>query len=200
GASLEVDDADPDVAAQLPQDLAAGAAGGRRPRRVRHHRDRVEAADALGDRLEHGHALRAQREAVSRALDVSAGDDRAVPAAQGGAHVEAGGGGVGARPRAPGQPRQGPQVGWLGAHGRRATSRMMRLSTSISPAFTRSPTSRTSLWSSFFLRTPAAMFVMQDRPRTRRPMWRAATTSGTGDMPPAAAPTPRAMRISAGVS
>ena len=48
--------------------------------------------------------------------------------------------------------------------------------------------------------TPAAMFVMHDRPSTRIPMCRAAMTSGTVDMPTASAPRVRAMRISAGVS
>jgi hypothetical protein len=33
---------------------------------------------ALGQRLEHGHALGAHRQAVGRILDVTAGDDRAV--------------------------------------------------------------------------------------------------------------------------
>ena len=41
--------------------------------------------------------------------------------------------------------------------------------------------------------TPAAMLVMQERPSTRMPMWRAAITSGTVDMPTASAPSVRTM-------
>ena len=44
------------------------------------------------------------------------------------------------------------------------------------------------------------MLVMQESPTTRTPMWRAAITSGTVDMPTASAPSVRHMRISAGVS
>ena len=44
------------------------------------------------------------------------------------------------------------------------------------------------------------MFVMHEMPRTRTPMWRAAITSGTVDIPTASAPIARAILISAGVS
>ena len=48
--------------------------------------------------------------------------------------------------------------------------------------------------------TPAAMLVTQEMPSTFMPMWLAAITSGTVDMPTTSAPMVRRKRISAGVS
>ena len=81
-----------------------------------------------------------------------------------------------------------------------AASHQDRPSTSSSLAFTLSPISSTSGGRASGLRTPAAMLVMQESPSTRMPMWRAAITSGTVDMPTASAPSVRNARISAGVS
>ena len=44
------------------------------------------------------------------------------------------------------------------------------------------------MWTSGFFRTPAAMFVMHEMPRTPTPIWLSAMTSGTVDMPTACAP------------
>jgi hypothetical protein len=44
------------------------------------------------------------------------------------------------------------------------------------------------------------MFVTHESARQRIPMCRAASTSGTVDMPTRSAPSARSMRISAGVS
>ena len=48
--------------------------------------------------------------------------------------------------------------------------------------------------------SPAAMFVTHEIARQRMPMCRAASTSGTVDIPTRSAPSVRSMRISAGVS
>src|SRR5688572_22204838 len=72
----EVADQHFDVAAELPEDLPAGAA--RRGGRTRggDDGDGREAAEALRDRLEHRHPLRAHGEPVGRVLHVAAGEDR----------------------------------------------------------------------------------------------------------------------------
>ena len=44
------------------------------------------------------------------------------------------------------------------------------------------------------------MFVTHEMARQRRPMWRAASTSGTVDIPTRSPPRARIIRISAGVS
>src|SRR5437899_1036576 len=205
----QVHDVQPYVAAELPQHLPAGPAGRGEPRRVGHHGHGVELRQPLGEGLEDGHALGAHGEPVRRALDVAAGDDLARARAQGRADLEAREGCYGTPPRLPrplGQVAQSRRAAAAGAgvrgrpHASRAASPMTRPSTSSRPAFTFSATSSTSRWSSFFLSTPAAMLVMQDRPSTRMPMCRAAMTSGTVDMPTASAPMARAILISAGVS
>src|SRR4029077_14762403 len=110
--------------------------------------------------------------------------DLAAPRAQGGAHLEPGERGVGPAAGLAGQAGQAPEVGGRGGaaplpvpgarHACFAASWMIRFSASRRPIFTFSPTARTSRWSSFFLSTPEAMLVRQERPSTRSPMWRAA--------------------------
>src|SRR5476651_2221303 len=74
----EVRELNLEVAAELPEDLAARAARRRRRSRVGDDRDAREHAVPLGDRLEHRDALGADRQAVRRVLDVAAGDHRPV--------------------------------------------------------------------------------------------------------------------------
>ncbi len=62
------------------------------------------------------------------------------------------------------------------------------------------PTASTCSWSIGSGETPAARFVTHETARQRMPMCRAASTSGTVDMPTMSAPSTRSMRISAGVS
>ena len=62
------------------------------------------------------------------------------------------------------------------------------------------PTSSTWSWSIGSERIPAAMFVTQEMARQRTPMCRAASTSGTVDMPTMSPPIARMKRTSAGVS
>src|SRR5687767_10433223 len=57
--AAEVGEDDLDVAAELPEDLAARAAGRCRLVRLADDGDAAEFAVAIGDRLEHGDALRA---------------------------------------------------------------------------------------------------------------------------------------------
>src|SRR5216110_216363 len=73
--SREVGQHDVEIAAELPQDLAARAARRRERRRVGDNRDAREGAMSFGESLEHRHALRANRQSVRRVLDVAAGDD-----------------------------------------------------------------------------------------------------------------------------
>ena len=84
----EVREHDLEVAAELPQNLAARAARWRGVAGVRDDGDSGERAVALGQRLEHGHALGAHRQAVGRVFDVTAGDDRAVGGLQRRADLE----------------------------------------------------------------------------------------------------------------
>ena len=75
--------------AELPEDLAAGAAGRRRRCGVGDDGDARELAMPFGERLEHRDALGADGQAVGGVLDVAAGDDRAVGGLERGADLEA---------------------------------------------------------------------------------------------------------------
>ena len=77
-----------EVAAELPEDLAAGAAGRRRSLGIGHDRHAPELAMSFGQRLEHRHALGADRQPVGGVLDVAAGDHGAVGGFQRGADLE----------------------------------------------------------------------------------------------------------------
>ena len=86
---------DLEVAAELPENLTAGAARRRRRFGVGDDRDAREDAVAFRQRLEHRDALGADRQAVGRVLDVAAGDDRAVAGLERRADLEVREGGVG---------------------------------------------------------------------------------------------------------
>ncbi len=62
------------------------------------------------------------------------------------------------------------------------------------------PAASTSSWSSGSPVIPAARLVTSETPNTSRPSARAAIASSTVDMPTRSAPSPRSIRISAGVS
>src|SRR5207244_6607581 len=61
------------VAAELPENLPAGAARRRKDFGIGGHRHAAELADALGDRLEYGNTLRTQRKPVSGVLHIASG-------------------------------------------------------------------------------------------------------------------------------
>src|ERR1035438_3246755 len=63
------------IAAELPEDLAASAAGRCQRIGIGHNGHAPELACAFGDRLEDSHALGAEGQAVSGVLDVAAGVD-----------------------------------------------------------------------------------------------------------------------------
>jgi hypothetical protein len=65
------------IAAELPEDLAASAAGRRQRIGVGHHGHAPELARAFGDGFEDGHALGAEGQAVAGVLDIAAGVDAA---------------------------------------------------------------------------------------------------------------------------
>ena len=90
GFAAQVDQHDFDVAAELPEDLAAGAAGRRESVGIGGHGHAAELADAFGDGFEDGHALGADGEAVSGVLDVAAGVDAAGGVFDGRADLEFG--------------------------------------------------------------------------------------------------------------
>src|SRR5215472_5963855 len=129
-----VDQDDLDVAAELPQDLAAGAAGRGQRVRVGSDGDAAELTDAFADGLENGDALGADGEAVGRVFDVATGVDAAVGVFQGGAYLEfrVGGEGVGARGKGCLQ-----ELGAWGFHstslGSSAFNRRTRVSRTIAP-------------------------------------------------------------------
>jgi len=78
GLATQIGEDDFEVAAELPQDLPARAARWRRCDRVGDDGHPPEFAVPFGKRLEHRDAFSADREAVSRVLDVAASDDDAV--------------------------------------------------------------------------------------------------------------------------
>ena len=81
---------DVDVAALVPQDLAACPAGRGGRIGVRYDSDRPELPRPLRDRLEDGGPLTTHRQPVRSRLDVAPAEDRAVLGKQGGAHPETG--------------------------------------------------------------------------------------------------------------
>ena len=96
--SLEVGEDHVDVAAVLPQELAAGPAGRRRVLGVGDDDDAREDVVAVGEGFDERDAFGAKGQAVGRVLDVAARDDVAVARLERRAHLEAGVAGV--RPRA----------------------------------------------------------------------------------------------------
>ena len=66
------------IAAELPQNLAACATGRRRRVGVSHDGNTAEFAMSFGEGLEHRDTLGAEREPVRRVLDVATGDDRPI--------------------------------------------------------------------------------------------------------------------------
>ena len=77
---------------------------------------------------------------------------------------------------------------------------MMPSSSEMNELRTRRMVAKTSSWTIGCGDKPAAMFEMQEMPRTYMPKWRADMASGTVDMTTASAPMPRNNLISAGVS
>src|ERR1039457_665722 len=86
------------IAAELPEDLAASAAGRCERIGVRDDGHAPELACAFGDRLEDGYALGAQSQAVTGVLHVAAGVDVAGGVFQRRAHFEMGERGMGILP------------------------------------------------------------------------------------------------------
>src|SRR5712691_9143405 len=75
GLAARIDQQDFEVAAKFPQNLAARPAGWRECIGVGRDGDPAEGADALRNRFENGDALGAERQAISRVLDIAAGVD-----------------------------------------------------------------------------------------------------------------------------
>src|ERR1035437_8695927 len=72
GFAARVHQHDLDIAAELPQNLTARAAGRRQAISIGRHGHTAELADALGNGFEHGHALGAHGEPVGGILHVAA--------------------------------------------------------------------------------------------------------------------------------
>ena len=79
---------DRDVAAEFPDYLAAGAAGWSQTIHVGDYGDGVEAALALGDGFEDGHALSATGEAEGGVFDIASSEDAAGFGAYGRAYTK----------------------------------------------------------------------------------------------------------------
>src|SRR5712692_1292035 len=122
GLVLEFGENDFHVAAEFPEDLAAGAAGRRESSGVRDDGDAGKFRFALGEGFENGHALGADREAVGRVFDIRARVDRAGGGLEGGPDLETGelGAGVDA-----GAARGGDEVGSI--HERYSSSRVTNI-------------------------------------------------------------------------
>src|SRR5262245_58217566 len=67
-----------EIAAELPEDLAARAARRRRRVRIGDDGNPTELSMSFRERLEHRHTLGAYRQAVRRVLDVATRDDLAI--------------------------------------------------------------------------------------------------------------------------
>ena len=90
GFAFEIAEDYRDVAAKFPDDLAAGAAGGRERVGVGRNGDGVEAAFAFADGFEDGDALGANGETVGGVFDVATAEDAARVGADSGADTEIG--------------------------------------------------------------------------------------------------------------
>ena len=88
GGTFKIGELNFDVAAELPENLAAGAAGRGRGIGVGDNRDTPEHAMAFRQRFEHRDPLGARGEPEAGALDVAAGHDQAVGGFERGAHFE----------------------------------------------------------------------------------------------------------------
>ena len=95
--ALQVRKHDLQVAAELPEHLAARSARRRGLLGVCDDHDSTECAMTFGNRLEHRNPLGANREAVSRVFDVAAGDNLAVRRLERRSNLEVGEAGVGIR-------------------------------------------------------------------------------------------------------
>ena len=84
----EIRENDFEVAAELPEDLAAGSTRWCRTLRVRNDRDAAESLVPLRQRLEHGNALGTDGQTVCRVLDVAPGDNRPVNGLERRTHFE----------------------------------------------------------------------------------------------------------------
>src|SRR5579862_589230 len=78
GFAVEVGESDLDVAAKLPDNLTAGAAGRSEKLGVGSHGDAAKFARAFRDCFPNGDAFGAYGEAVGRVFDVAAGENAAV--------------------------------------------------------------------------------------------------------------------------
>src|SRR5437870_179054 len=92
---MQVDQGYGNIAAEFPQDLAAGTARWGERFRIGRDRDAAELARAFGDGFEDGDALGTDCKAVGRVFDVAAGVDAPGLVFDCGAHQEVGVGRVG---------------------------------------------------------------------------------------------------------
>jgi len=76
--SLQIDQNDFNVSADLPQHLAARSAGRRQRRRIRSHRNAPKLPRALGDGLERGRSLGTIREALAGVFHVASRVDATI--------------------------------------------------------------------------------------------------------------------------
>ena len=90
GFAGEVDQHEFDIAAEFPEDLAAGSAGRSQSVGIGGDGDAAEFSGAFADRLEDGDALGAEGESVGGVFDVAAGVDAAVDVFKRGADQELG--------------------------------------------------------------------------------------------------------------
>src|SRR5262249_5293545 len=88
GFAARIHEGDFDIAAKLPEDLAARAARRSEAIGIGGDGDAAELADAFADGFEDGDALGADGEAVGGVFDVAAGVDAAFGVFQGGADLE----------------------------------------------------------------------------------------------------------------
>jgi hypothetical protein len=90
GFALEIGQDNGDVAAEFPDELAAGAAGWSQGVGVGNHRDGIEAALTFAERFEDGDAFGANGQAVGGVFDVATAEDAPRSGAESGTDTEIG--------------------------------------------------------------------------------------------------------------
>src|SRR5260370_34296988 len=141
GLALEVRHNYGNIAAEFPDQLAAGAAGRCKSIGIRDHGNGVEAALPFADGFEDGDAFGAHSEAVSGVLNIASAEDSAGRGTQRGAHAKVRVRRMRVFPRLPGNRNQGIVFAHAIASailGRTAFSKPMNC------PFTRSPVSSPS--------------------------------------------------------
>src|SRR5450432_333089 len=217
---LQIGEHHRNISTEFPDQLAARPARWSQCIAIGNHRNCLESSLPFADRFDNRHAFRAHRQPIGGVLHVASPKDSPGSRTQRGSHAKIGIRSVCILPRLLRNRdhcivlrhtsllriqlydrvftrHQNPSCQ---NHSAAAMRGITSLSSPMNCARTRAPVSNTSSAVSGCPVIPAAIFVTQEIPNTRIPECRAASTSGTVDMPTRSAPSVLNARISAGVS